>query len=363
MLGRTGVPRDEGAERGTPADPSAKEAADPEPEESDVVSELHPITEAVEPVLGLRWMSMGAAEFEPDDAPPVGAGCRPGESGNVAPTGAYGRTWSLPEAGSATPGQVVVRISSFDRAEDVTADLVAEDDIASAVCSTASLDAFRPGTGVDVAERRPPGVGTGSAGYRMVSVDAAGEVQAVTDTFVVGIGHLQGTLTLSRCCVGWELTNERTVVAMLLQQLARAQGLPVDDDVSAAAASSYLDEGADPCTLLLPADLMQVGLPVPGPVGKIDHGDAGQGTCVLTAGLTTVTVTTARAGYEPATSTGSVPVTGLGDRAEWIRTTEGGTVNVWRPNSFLAITVSAAASDEASTRQMATALATVAGTR
>jgi hypothetical protein len=74
-------------------------------------------------------------------------------------------------------------------------------------------------------------------------------------------------------------------------------------------------------------------------------------------------VTTARSGYEPRAVVASVPVADLGDRAEWIRTPEGGTVNVWRPNSFLAITVSAAASDEASARQMAVGLATVAGPR
>jgi hypothetical protein len=361
MLGRTGEAREAGAERGTPADPSKRGTTTTEPEVSDTLTELQPITEAVEPTLGVGWVSMDAAELEPDDAPPIGAGCRPSDGANVTPTGAYGRTWTLPEAGSTDPGQATIRVSSFDRAEDVVTDLAAENDLVSAACSTTSLNASRPGTVVGTAERRPPGIGTGSAGYRMVSVDGAGQVQAVTDTFVVGIGKLQGTLTLSRCCVGWELANERTVVATLLQQLTLAQGLSVDDDVRAAAASSYLDEGADPCTLILPADLTQVGLPLPGPAGDIEHGDLGQGTCVLTAGLTTVTVTTARAGYEPGTAGGSVPIAGLGDRAEWIRTTEGGTVNVWRPNSFLAITVSAAASDEASTLQMAVALATVAG--
>jgi len=362
MLGRTGAAREPGANQGTPAVPGGSETTDKEPE-SDVVTALEPVTDAVEPTLGSGWASMDAAEFEPEDAPPVGAGCGSGVGTNVTPTGVFGRTWSLPEAGSPTPGQAVLRVASFDTAEDVTTDLAAEDELTSAVCSTASLDAFRPGSSVSLAERRPPGVGAGSAGYRMVSVDMAGQVQAVTDTFIVGIGQLQGTLTLSRCCTGWELTNERTVVATLLEELATAQGLPAGDDVAAAANGSYLDEGVDPCTLLLAADLVQVGLTAPGPVGEIEHGDLGQGTCVLTTGLTTVTVTTARAGYDPAATAGSEPVTGLGDRAEWIRTPEGGTVNVWRPSSFLAITVSAAASDEPTTRQMAVALATVAGPR
>jgi hypothetical protein len=361
MLGRTGAAREPGADRGTPAVPA--ESTTTVPDTSEVATGLQPVAEAIEPVLGTGWVSMDAAEFAPDAAPPAGAGCAAGVGANATPIAVFGRTWSLPITGSATPGQAVVRVAAFVRAEDVSIDLAAESDLASAACSRASLNGFRPGTEVSVAERRPPGLGTGSAGYRMVSVDAAGAVQTVTDTFVVGHGRLQATLTLSRCCAGWELANERTVVATLLEQLAVAQGLPAGDDVTAAARSSYLDEGVDPCTLLLPADLVQVGLAAPGPAGELDHGDRGQGTCVLTAGLTTVTVTTARTGYEPRAVVESEPVEGLGDRAEWIRTPEGGTVNVWRPTSFLAITVSAAASDEASARQMAVGLATLAGPR
>jgi hypothetical protein len=361
MLGRTGTAREADADRGTPAVPG--ESTTTEPDRSDAMTELVPVAESVETVLGNGWVSLDAAEFEPDAAPPVGAGCAAGVGANATPLAVFGRTWSLPIAGSATPGQAVVRVASFVRAEDVSIDLAAEGDLTSAACARAALNAFRPGTDVGTAERRAPGVGTGSAGYRMVSVDSEGVVQAVTDTFVVGLGRLQATLTLSNCCTGWELANERTVVATLLEQLAIAQGLPPADDVTAAARSSYLDEGADPCTLLQPGDLTAVGLTEPGPASDIAHGDRGQGTCVLTAGLTTVTVTTARAGYEPRPAVGSVPVEGLGDRAEWIRTPEGGTVNVWRPNSFLAITVSAAVSDEASARQMAVGLATAAGPR
>ena len=361
MLGRTGTPRQPDADQGTPAVPS--ESTTTVPDLGELATELQPVAESVGPVLGHGWVSLDAAEFEPDAAPPPGAGCAAGVGANATPIAVFGRTWSLPVAGSATPGPAIVRVASFVRADDVSIDLAAEGDLGSAACSRASLNAFRPGTDVSTAERRPPGLGTGSAGYRMVSVDGAGVVQAVTDTFVVGLGNLQATLTLSRCCTGWELANERTVVATLLDRLAVAQGLAPGDDVVAAARSSYLDEGVDPCTLLLPADLVQVGLTTPGPPSDIAHGDEGQGTCVLTAGLTTVTVTTARVGYEPRPATGAVPVTGLGDRAEWIRTPEGGTVNVWRPTSFLAITVSAAASDEASTRQVAVDLATIAGPR
>jgi hypothetical protein len=232
LLGQTGGTTRGSTGSGTPADPT--KSTDPPSvttSVADVTTQLEPFMTAVAPVLGTGWVTIDSGEVEPGEVPPVGAGC-PTAAGATPATSAYQQMWNRPQAGSSGPGQVVLRVASFERAEDVTADLATERDLAAVVCSKASLNAYRPGTDVSSAEPLPVEVGVGSVGYRMVSSGRTGDVEAVTDVFVLGIGTLQATVTMSRCCEGWDPANEHTVLATLLRELAEAQDLTVDDAVA-----------------------------------------------------------------------------------------------------------------------------------